>query len=117
MQKIIISLIIFLASGYIVGCSSSAAEHTPIERTIAHQVDSLLSHDPVFESISIGAISPEVEIKLFRGKLLNGEQPDDNTLFEIASITKTFTGLLLSHALEENKIALMDSINGVSPKN
>jgi CubicO group peptidase (beta-lactamase class C family) len=33
-----------------------------------------------------------------------GKKPDENTIFEIGSITKTMTGLLLADAIEENKV-------------
>lgn len=36
--------------------------------------------------------------------------PTKNTVYEIGSITKTFTGILLSHAVKENKIDLNDDI-------
>ncbi len=34
------------------------------------------------------------------------EKPSDNTLYEIASLTKTFTGTLLAQAILDNKVAL-----------
>ncbi|WP_126974137.1 serine hydrolase domain-containing protein [Gynurincola endophyticus] len=40
------------------------------------------------------------------GKLLNGNKPDNQTIYEIASITKTYTGLLLSQAIADNQLSL-----------
>ncbi|RYD58994.1 MAG: hypothetical protein EOP56_01830 [Sphingobacteriales bacterium] len=40
----------------------------------------------------------------------NGKIPDANTLFEIGSITKTFTGTLLAYYVNEGKIQLSDPI-------
>lgn len=40
----------------------------------------------------------------------NKQKPNDSSLFEIASITKTFTGALTAKAVLENKISLDDDI-------
>ena len=40
-----------------------------------------------------------------------GFKPDENTLFEIGSITKVFTSLLLAEAVRENKAALDDPVS------
>lgn len=44
------------------------------------------------------------------GKLNNGKSPDNNTIYEIGSITKNYTGLLLSQAVYGHKINLDDDI-------
>ncbi|PZR24110.1 MAG: hypothetical protein DI539_01465 [Flavobacterium psychrophilum] len=50
------------------------------------------------------------------GKVINRHhsnrhnQPDDKTLYEIGSVTKTFTGLLMAKAVTEGKIALNDDV-------
>ncbi|WP_162795909.1 serine hydrolase domain-containing protein [Pedobacter nanyangensis] len=44
------------------------------------------------------------------GKLSNGQQPNNNTIYEIGSITKTYTGLLLSQAVHDRKIGLDDDV-------
>lgn len=40
----------------------------------------------------------------------SGELPDANTIFEIGSITKTFTATILAHYINEGKISLTDPI-------
>jgi CubicO group peptidase (beta-lactamase class C family) len=40
----------------------------------------------------------------------NRNRPDDNTLYEIGSVTKTFTGLLIAKAVTEGKISLTDDV-------
>ncbi|NJN34345.1 MAG: beta-lactamase family protein [Saprospiraceae bacterium] len=42
--------------------------------------------------------------------------PNNNTLYEIGSITKTFTGLLLAQAVFEKKIDLMADIRQYLPE-
>jgi len=41
--------------------------------------------------------------------------PSDKTLFEIGSITKTFTGLILAHAIQEGKLQANDDIRKYLP--
>ena len=43
-------------------------------------------------------------------------KPTDHSLYEIASVTKSFTGLLLAHAVIENKISLEAGIQQYLPK-
>lgn len=40
----------------------------------------------------------------------NGERPTEHSIYEIASITKTFTGVLLAQAVVEKKVRLEDDI-------
>lgn len=59
--------------------------------------------------LSVGIIKgDEQEVKLFG---VNGEESYQNYYYEIGSITKTFTGILLSKAIEEGKVCLDDSIS------
>lgn len=44
-----------------------------------------------------------------------GELPTENTLYEIGSITKTFTAILLADAVQNNKIRLNDPVNKYLP--
>ena len=46
----------------------------------------------------------------------NGKIPSSKDLYEIGSITKTFTGLLLAKAVIEKKMALNDPVNKYLPK-
>lgn len=45
----------------------------------------------------------------------NGKMPDANSLFEIGSITKTFTSLLLAYYVNEGKVNLTDPITKYLP--
>lgn len=47
----------------------------------------------------------------------NGQIPASKSLYEIGSVTKTFTGILLAKAVTENKIRLNDPVNKFLPKN
>jgi CubicO group peptidase (beta-lactamase class C family) len=67
--------------------------------------------------ISIGIMSGGVYYTYGYGetKKGNNKTPDDKTLFEIGSITKTFTGILLAYFVEQKKLNLDDPINKYLP--
>ncbi len=50
-------------------------------------------------------------------KKANGQKPDSSSIFEIGSITKTFTGSLLADAVLSNKIKLNDAVSKYVPAN
>ena len=49
------------------------------------------------------------------GKLPSGAQPDKDTIFELASIGKTFTGLLLSEMIQRGEISPTTTIDTLMP--
>jgi CubicO group peptidase (beta-lactamase class C family) len=42
-------------------------------------------------------------------------QPDGETIYEIGSISKTFTGILLAHEIENGHVSLHDPVSGHLP--
>ncbi|MEM9929542.1 MAG: serine hydrolase domain-containing protein [Bacteroidota bacterium] len=73
--------------------------------------------DKRINSVSIGVFSNGEAFSAHYGALEKGQgnTPDDNTLYEIASVTKTMTGLLLARAVSEGKVSLEDSLNQYLP--
>lgn len=67
---------------------------------------------PQAVGLSIGVVRNGETVCYHYGEVERGtqRQPTDTTLYEIGSITKTFTGLLLAYAVEENKLRLDDDI-------
>jgi len=63
-------------------------------------------------ALSVGVIYNGAFYKYNYGETApgSGQLPSSNTLYEIASITKTFTALLMAHAISEKKIDLNDDI-------
>ena len=45
----------------------------------------------------------------------NGQLPDEHTIFEIGSITKTFTSLLFANAIEQGKVKPDDPVSKYFP--
>lgn len=67
--------------------------------------------------LTIGMINGDKVLKRYYGKLdrNSSQPPDSSTIYEIGSITKTFTGILLAHAVNEGKIKLTDDIRKYLP--
>ncbi|MBE9462040.1 serine hydrolase domain-containing protein [Dyadobacter subterraneus] len=80
-----------------------------IERIITQEVAKLMKSTGY--TVVSGAMYIGGKIHQFHyGKIGNGKTPDSNTIYEIGSITKTYTGLLLSQAVYDHKINLDDDI-------
>ena len=81
----------------------------PIQTIIGEQVTKLMKAHG-YKAVS-GVLYLKGKAYPFHyGKLNNGKSPDNNTIYEIGSITKTYTGLLLSQAVYDHKINLDDDI-------
>lgn len=68
-------------------------------------------------SLSIAVISGDKSETLFYGETKKGNNtlPNENSIYEIASISKTFTGIMLAHAVNQKKISLQDDIRKYLP--
>ena len=85
------------------GC---AAKDPASLREIVVQEVLALQTDSNYQAVS-GAIFLNGESFQFHyGVLPDGQTPDTNTLYEIGSLTKTYTGLLLAQAIEDGKLEL-----------
>src|SRR5574337_982257 len=51
------------------------------------------------------------------GRLADGRAPDGGTVFEIGSVTKTFTALLLAHAVQAKTVSLDTPVAQLLPDN
>lgn len=80
--------------------------------TLVQEAASTFMNDPSHVGLSIGIIK-DGEIHTYNyGSTQRGTKvlPDSNTIYEIGSISKTFTGLLLAQAIIDRKINLQDDI-------
>ncbi len=82
---------------------------------INKECDSILINGEI-KSLTIGVIKDGEIYKFHKGKLTNGESPNDQTLYEIASLTKTFTGTLLAKAILDKKVELDNDIRRYLPE-
>lgn len=95
-------------------CKTTNQESTQITNILEEEIDSLLSRS-TFNAISIGVIVDGESFVLHKGELTKGDgnKPTNETLYEVASLTKTFTGTLLAKAIVDNKVALNDDVRKV----
>lgn len=82
-----------------------------IEQSMDRNADSLLSKKE-FNALSIGVYKNGKTFTKHYGELDQGKgnTPNDSTIYEIASLTKTFTGTLLAKAELDGKIDLNEDI-------
>ncbi|WP_440055447.1 serine hydrolase domain-containing protein [Pseudoalteromonas sp. T1lg65] len=62
------------------------------------------------EVVSIAIVGGERTYQKHIGQLPNGAKPNNDTVYEIASITKTYIGLLLAKAIADKKLSLDEDI-------
>lgn len=86
-----------------------------LQKAIGVESNVIMSHKEI-RSVSIGVVKGGEIYKLHKGKLLNNEIPTDSTLYEIASLTKTFTGTLLAKAILDEKVKVDDDIRKHLPE-
>jgi serine-type D-Ala-D-Ala carboxypeptidase/endopeptidase len=109
--------LVFLAPGMSLP-SLSAATNPPtipddIKQSARQRVDN--GYCP---GIVVGIVTPRGRTYFGYGRtaLPNGKLPDKDTIFEIGSITKVFTGLLLADMVERRELALDDAIDELLPQ-
>lgn len=71
-----------------------------------------LLEDKRFHSVSIAVLKDGIEISKHFGELEigKGNVPNDSTIYEIASVTKTFLGTIAAKAVLDGKINLNDDV-------
>ncbi|MEM6643940.1 MAG: serine hydrolase domain-containing protein [Bacteroidota bacterium] len=75
-------------------------------------------NDTLINSFSIGVHNQGYAYTFHLGGLTQGrnDSPNDNTIYEIASVTKTFTGTLTAKAILDGKLNLDDDIRKYLPQ-
>jgi CubicO group peptidase (beta-lactamase class C family) len=95
--------------------TSTIQTNNPLATPLQKKIDTIVRKffdNPVHCGLSIGVIQNGKKDTYFYGEVKkeSGKLPDANTLYEVGSITKTFTGLLLAKAVIAGKIGLDDDI-------
>ncbi len=75
----------------------------------------LLASRLKYQGVALATMRVREGATAFSGASVQGEVPDDQTLFELGSITKTFTALLLADAVTRGLIKLDDPVEAVLP--
>ncbi len=104
---------ILLFTGFLFGACQQMPLTTDVSnhilKSINSEVDSLIQSKD-FDALSVGLIKDGKIYKVHKGLLLNNKLPCDETVYEIASLTKTFTGTLLANAIVDKKVNIDDDI-------
>ncbi|HYC96867.1 serine hydrolase domain-containing protein [Brevundimonas sp.] len=89
-----------------------ASEPLPWKAAVDEAAALYLRDNPEAAAISIGVLKDGETHVLQYGTLIPGEDhpPREDTLFAIASITKTFTGTLLAQAAAEGRVSLSEDV-------
>ena len=83
-----------------------------IKKTIREKVD-----DGTYQSVFVGIIDNDGVERYHYGTAAKGEDSiDKNTIFEIGSVTKIFTSLVLSDMVEKGELNLDDPIDNFLPE-
>jgi CubicO group peptidase (beta-lactamase class C family) len=96
--------------------------NNPKQTKLQRYLDSLALDylkDPNNRSLSIGIVNGAATETYYYGEIKKDTNilPNEKSLYEIGSITKTFTAIVLAHAINEKKIALNDDIRKYLPGN
>jgi CubicO group peptidase (beta-lactamase class C family) len=100
----------------IIICTSQLPLATPVRNAKTDEVVEKsarkLMSDPHSVGLSVGIYNANKVYTYNFGEVekSKGQRPTEHTIYEIASITKTFTGVLLSQAVVENKVKLDDDV-------
>jgi CubicO group peptidase (beta-lactamase class C family) len=94
---------------FLMALTFASSGQTQIETFIDSSANQLLRGSDI-KSLSIGVVRNNKVQIYYYGDKGDGAKPNNTSYFEIASITKTFTGLLLAQAIQDKKINLDDDV-------
>jgi CubicO group peptidase (beta-lactamase class C family) len=106
------SVFLVLLVSIVLPCAPSTAATLPSQRATAQTIGRLTESGRV-HALVVGFVTPAGQAVYGfgrRGESRLSKVPDGKTVFEIGSITKTFTGLLLAQAVMEGKLRTTDPI-------
>ncbi len=100
------------------GAPSNPTPGTTIKGIVDSAAAEFLKNDPQAAGLSIGVLKDALSYTYNYGSKDKGGRtpPGANSLYPIASITKTFTGILLAQATTEKRLNLKDDIRQYLPE-
>jgi CubicO group peptidase (beta-lactamase class C family) len=113
---LLLIVILFIAgvSIQLLFASQSIPSNTEIQAILQQRIDK----EKQSVGIVVGLINPKGSRIVSYGNLnqTSSRQPDGDTVFEIGSISKVFTSLLLADMVERKELSLKDPISKILPK-
>ncbi len=110
-------VILALIQSVFTGCGrkpdpSSAGSGKPLKERVQQVVEPLIEHGWA-QGIVVGVTQQGKEQYFSFGKIGDGsgKQPDENSVFEIGSMTKVFTAILLSEMDQQAEISMEDTVD------
>ena len=117
MKQYRITLIFLLISFITVQCQNSS-ENTNMKALPAEVVETIEKRieEGVTPSIAIAIIdSSSIQYFSFGRTAEDGKKVDENTIYEIGSISKVFTAIILAQQVQKSELKLEDEINSFLP--
>lgn len=119
-MRLIHQLIVLIVSGVVAFTATAAVadEKVPLRPRFAELFEQTLSLDQVPGGVyAIVHRDQIIEIQAFGVRERNGNEPvDENTVFRIASVSKTFAGTLASLLAEQGQLDLSDPVSQYIPE-
>ena len=116
LSVLLLIVILFIAgvSIQLLFASQSIPSNTEIQAILQQRIDK----EKQSVGIVVGLINPKGSRIVSYGNLnqTSSRQPDGDTVFEIGSISKVFTSLLLADMVERKELSLKDPISKILPK-
>jgi len=103
-----------LACGMCLPMAASAAEPGLLPQRVEQAAEDRIAAD-VYPTLAIGVIDGDKSAVFTFGKLPNGQAPNGDTVYEIGSVTKTFTATLLAKAVEGGQLKLETPVAQLLP--
>ncbi|RRS06883.1 class A beta-lactamase-related serine hydrolase [Pseudoalteromonas sp. J010] len=97
--------LIFVISLMAVLASCASYDAMKFESNTKAEITEFIDDNPG-QVVSISVVDAENTYQYHLGTLRNGDTPDNQTIYEIASITKTYTGLVVAKAIQDRKVEL-----------
>jgi D-alanyl-D-alanine-carboxypeptidase/D-alanyl-D-alanine-endopeptidase len=101
----------------IAGCNSPSPLEQKVDQQISPLVSSTVPPDHRYVGVSVAVVTPRTVHFFNFGEtsLGSGQAPTPTTIFEVASITKLFTSLVLAKEVVRGRIGLTDPISICAP--